>query len=276
VIVLDVLAYCSDVNVWTPGVRYAAELAASLDATLTGLHVSPPWPTREPAGTPPSLMAELIAHAQEEIGAAMHAGVRFGTWARGLGVGSTRWHVALGDPADVLGVAGNWNDVIVIDRTIGDRNDTVDLIRDVLLADSVCIAVPDNGYAITRFDRIVVALDGSPSSIRALHAATPLLQRASHVVLLESAPDDDDGEAAAKPMFDPLRHLADRGVEAAIETVGGAPGSHAEAILEATSRNRADLLVAGARGKSRLGDSRLDETSRHLLDYAGVPMLMAR
>lgn len=272
---LDVLAYCSDVNVWTPGVRYAAELAASLGATLTGLHVSPPWPMHEPAGTPPSLMAELIAHAQEEVGAAMHAGVRFGTWARELGVPSTRWHVALGDPADVLGVAGNWNDIIVIDRTIGDRDDTVDLIRDVLLAGSVCIAVPDNGYAVTRFDRIAVAFDGSPPTIRALHAATPLLQRASHVILIEAAADEEDIESTAKPKFDPMRYLAERGIEGEIETVGFDGGSLAEAILDTASRNRADLLVSGARGKRSLGDSRLHETSRHFLDYADIPVLMA-
>jgi len=119
--VLDVLAYCSEVNVWTPGVRYAAELAATFGATLTGVHVSPPWPMHEPAGAPPSLMAELVAHAQEEVGVAMHAGVRFGDWARGLGVTSTRWHVALGDPADVLGVAANWSDLVLSGRDSGTR-----------------------------------------------------------------------------------------------------------------------------------------------------------
>jgi len=274
--VLDVLAYCSEVNVWTPGVRYAAELAATFGATLTGVHVSPPWPMHEPAGAPPSLMAELVAHAQEEVGVAMHAGVRFGDWARGLGVTSTRWHVALGDPADVLGVAANWSDLVVIDRRIGDRDDTVDLIRDVLLAGSVCVAVPDHGYAVTRFERIVVAFDGSPPSIRALHAATPLLKRATHVVLLEpGADDDDENEGAAKPEFDPLRYLADRGIRAEIETIGCEGGSCAEAILAASSSNRADLLVSGARGKRRLGDSRLHEMSRHFLDHAGIPVLMA-
>jgi hypothetical protein len=49
----------------------------------------------------------------------------------------------------------------------------------------------------------------------------------------------------------------------------------AEAILEAASRNRIDLLVSGALGKRRLGDCRLDETSNHLLKYTGVPILLA-
>ena len=46
--VLDILAYCPNPHAWSPGVRYAAELAANLGASLTGLHVSAPWPSREP------------------------------------------------------------------------------------------------------------------------------------------------------------------------------------------------------------------------------------
>jgi nucleotide-binding universal stress UspA family protein len=273
---LDVLAYCSDVQVWTPGVRYAADLAASLGATLTGIHVSPPWPAREPPGTPPSVMAELVAHAQEEVGVAMQAGVRFGTWARELGVASTKWHVALGDPAEVLGVAGNWNDLIVIDRRTGDRDDTGDLICEMLLAGFVCIAVPDNGFALTRFDRVAVAFDGSAGSIRAMHTATPLLRRAAHVVLIESTSEDAGGDSTAASAFDARQYFSDRGIAVEIEAAGHNGVARADAILEAASRNGADILVAGADGKRRLGDCRLDETPRQLLAYAGIPILMAR
>ncbi|HEY6893632.1 MAG TPA: universal stress protein, partial [Rhodanobacteraceae bacterium] len=96
-----------------------------------------------------------------------------------------------------------------------------------------------------------------------------------HVIILEAADEDDDVDGAQKPAFDPIRYLGERGIAAAIETVESLGVSHAEAILEATSRNRADLLVSGARGKRRLGDSRLHETSRHFLDCAGIPVLMA-
>jgi nucleotide-binding universal stress UspA family protein len=272
---LDVLAYCRDVNVWTPGVRYAAELAASLGATLTGIHVAPLWPSHEPPGTPPSVMAELVACAQEEVRTAMEADARFGVWARGLGVASTKWHVALGDPTEVLGVAGNWSDLIVIERRIGDRDNTMELLSEVLLSGFVCIAVPENGYALTRFDRIAIAFDGSTASIRALHASTPLLERASHVILIESETEGDAGEAMSSSTFDPRRYLADRGVEVEVAPRDALKATCAEGILEAASRNRADLLVSGAHGKRRLGDCRLDETSNHLLKYTGVPILLA-
>lgn len=273
---LDVLAYCSDIHVWTPGVRFAAELAASFDATLTGIHVSPSWPAREPTGAPPSLMAELVAHAQEEMRSAMQADGRFAAWARGLGVRSVNWHVALGDPAEVLGVAGNWNDVIVIDRRIGDRDDTTELLCEMLLSGFVCIAVPDNGYALTRFDRVAVAFDGSPACIRALHAAGPLLQRAMRVVLIETERELDTDDTAPAPRFDPKRYLTDRGVDFDVAHLNLECITRAEAILEIASKNRTDLLVAGAPGKRGLGDCRLHATASHLLNYAGTPILMAQ
>ena len=273
---LDILAYCSDVRVWTPGVRYAAELAAKLGGTLTGIHVSPPWPTSEPRGAPPSLMAELVAHAQEAVYTAMEANTRFCTWAAGLGVGSTKWHVALGDAADVLSVAANWSHVTVIDRRISDREDTTRLIYETLLSGFVCLVVPDNGYALARVQRVAVAYDGSSACIRALHAAVPLLQRAIHVVLIECDLAKDAREGAPRPPFDPRQYLLDRGVDVDVEQPDGDASACAQAILDAASRNRADLLVAGAPGKRHFGECRLDETPRLLLNYTGIPVLLAR
>jgi nucleotide-binding universal stress UspA family protein len=273
VTVLDVLAYCSDVQVWTPGVRYAAELAAGLDATLTGIHVTPPWPTREPPGAPPSLMAELLAHTQEGVRTAVEAEGRFDAWARALGVGSVKWHVALGDPAEVLGMASNWNDMTVIDRRIGDRDDTTTLICETLLAGAVCIAVPDNGYALARFDRIAVVFDGSPACIRALHAAAPLLQHAAHIIIIELAREDERDQDPG-PAFDPQRYFKERGLDVDVESIAR-DATDAEAILEAASRNRVDLLVSGAAGKRHFGECRLDDLPRQLLNRSGIPVLMA-
>jgi nucleotide-binding universal stress UspA family protein len=266
--VLDVLAYSSDFSVWTPGVRYAAELAANLGAALTGVHVAPPWPSREPRGAPPSLMAELLAHAQEELQAATRAGAHFDAWARGIGVGSATWHVAFGDPAEAIGIAGNWNDLVVFDRRIGDLDGTSDLICRTLLSGCACIAVPDKGHEPPRFDGVLVAFDGSPGAIRALHASMPLLERARRVVVLSIERAVDGAPSCA---FDPARWLGERGIGSEFQDCSSAPA----AILESASRNRADLLVCGIHGKRQLGECRLDERSLDLLTRSGIPLLMA-
>lgn len=272
---IDVLAYSSDAHVWTPGVRYAAELAACIGATLTGLHVAPPWPTREPRGAPASIVAELLACAQEDIHAALQAGARFDAWARTLGVDSTSWHVALGDPAEVLGLAGNWSDLIVIDRRIDDRDGTSDLICETLLAGYVCLAVPDNGYAMARFDRVMVAFDHSPSAVRALHAALPLLKCAQNVVLLTSEPAHVQDHVAAANAFDPAEWLRVRRVSVQTQRLVPNGGSLGQAILDASARNSADLIVCGVRGRLRLDECRLDPVAHHVLACSGIPAFMA-
>jgi nucleotide-binding universal stress UspA family protein len=272
---MDVLAYASEVRVWTPGVRYAAELAASVGATLTGLYVAPPWPAREPSGAPPSVMAELLACAQEDVRAALQAGTRFGAWARELGVASASWHVALGDAAEVLGIAGNWSDLIVVDRRIGDRDGTSDLIGETLLAGYVCLAVPDNRYALARFDRVFVAFDRTPTAIRALHAALPLIERAERVIVL--AFDGDGRSDTVSPLsFDPVRWLELRGIGVEVDASALDGDVSGATLLAASARHRADLLVSGARGKLRLDECRLDPVAQHLLAYSEIPLLMAR
>jgi nucleotide-binding universal stress UspA family protein len=94
------------------------------------------------------------------------------------------------------------------------------------------------------------------------------------VILIESE-EGNEGDAMSRSIFDPRRHLADRGIDVEVVPQDGLGATCAEAILEAASRNRIDLLVSGARGKRRLGDCRLDETSNHLLKYTGVPILLA-
>lgn len=272
---IDVLAYSSDVQVWTPGVRYAAELAANLGGTLTALHVAPPWPQREPRGAPPSVMAELLAYAQEEIRVASQAGARFAAWARAIGVGSAAWHVAMGDVAEVLGAAGNWSDLIVIDRRTGDRDVTTELLAETLLAGHVCMAVPADGDANVRFDRIFVAFDGSPAAVRALHASMPLLERAQNVLFLRHAPAVARREAPMSASFDPVDWLRARQINVRLETLDPCVGSIGQAILDASSRNRTDLLVCGVRGKPGLDENRLDGVARHVLACSGVPALMA-
>ena len=268
----DILAYCADIHTWSPGARYAAELAATVDASLTGIHVAPRLPLRTPSGMPASIGAELIAYAQDEVQAAMLAGPRFATWARQFGVQRAQWQVALGDAANVVGVAANWSDVVVFERPNAEAERSIDLISETLLSGFACIVVPEATYAIGRLERIAVVYDGSSASIRALHEALPLLGRATCVVLLRGnwPVERPDG----RPPFDPLHHLAKHGIAIELEELDAGADEAADALLEAASRHRVDLVVAGAPGKSRFGDVHLDPIPRYLLQHAGVPLYL--
>lgn len=265
----DILAFCEDVHAWSPGARYAAELAAALDASLTGIHVSPPLPLRPPDGIPASVGAEVIAYAQDEVQAAMLAGPRFATWAHQFGVHDAQWQVALGDAADILGVAANSSDLVVFERNGADGERLVDLICDTVLCGFACVVVPAGSYAIGRLERIAVLYDGSGESIRALHAAIPLLRKALHVVLVRGT----WGRSVARS-FDARQHLLKHGIVVETADVDARAHEAADAFLEMASRHRVDLMVAGATGKARLGDTRLDPLPLYLVEYASIPLFL--
>jgi nucleotide-binding universal stress UspA family protein len=274
--VRDILVYCDDFRAWSPAVRYAAELAAALDASLTGLHVGTRIPLEAPQGTPPPLLAEFIAYVQDDIQAAMVAGKQFAHWTQQFGVKSTAWQVALGDAADALCVAGNWNDVLVVERGSGRIEDPLGLISEVLLSGLACLVVPEMTYAVGRLERIAVAWNGSPASTRALHCAMPLLRRAAHVVLLRAErPESVRSEVSSEPAFDPEGYLRARGIRVQTESIEATEDEAADTLLTAASRNRADLLVMGAFGKMRFHEWYLGGTTRHILQYAGLPLFMA-
>lgn len=268
----DILAYCADIRTWSPGARYAAELAAAVDASLTGIHIAPQLPLKTPEGAPASVGAELIAYAQDEVQAAMMAGPRFAAWARQFGVQRTQWQVALGDVVDILGVAANWSDVVVFERQSAAAERSIDVISETLLSGFACIVVPEATYAIGRLERIAVVYDGSSASIRALHDALPLLGKATHVVLLRGNWPTERPEGQLT--FDPQHHLAQHGIAIETEDLDVGADEAADALLEAASRHRVDLVVAGAPGKSRFGDVHLDPIPRHLLQYASVPLYL--
>lgn len=268
----DILAYCADVRVWSPGMRYAAELAAALGASLTGIHVTPPLPLKAPEGMPASISAELIAYAQDEVQAAMVAGPRFAAWAAQFGVQNAQWKVALGDAVDVLGIAANWNDIVIFERRSTDGERSIDLISETLLCGFACVVVPEATYAIGRLERIAVLYDGSCESIRALHDAIPLLRKATHVVLLRGSWPTKQTEAFIA--FNPGQHLLKHGIAFENEDLDVQADEAADAWLAMASRRRADLIVAGASGKSRLGDIRLDPIPRYLLQYASIPLFL--
>lgn len=272
----DVLAFCSEFRQWSPGVAYAAELAATLGASLTGLYAGQPLPTMPLAGNVASGLAEWMAEATNEIHCAMLAGREFAGWALGFGVADVHWQVALGDPRDVLDAAAAMSDLVVLDRPASmDSGAVSTLLRSVVLSGQPCIVVPPTFCVMGRLERIVVAWDGSPASTRAMHTAIPLLRKASDVWLLRAAQPHDLRQAVElQSPFDPLAHLAAHGIGASQEVVATRGIAAGHALLAAASIHRADLVISGANGKARRSEGRLGETTDYLLQHATLPLFV--
>jgi nucleotide-binding universal stress UspA family protein len=133
-----------------------------------------------------------------------------------------------------------------------------------------CLFVPAAAAPPERLDTIVIAWKDCREAARAIAEAEPFLGEAREVVLLSAS----EGPAHETILSGMAGHLARHGVATAVHGVGGwaEPG---EAILNEATRLRADLIVMGAYGHSRLRERVLGGATRTVLEKSRLPVLMA-
>jgi len=126
-----------------------------------------------------------------------------------------------------------------------------------------------------KFEKIMIAWNGSPGASRALAFAMPLLQHASQVYIAVANPEAERIDMGADPGADLATYLARHhprvqvlGLDTVQET-----GS---ALCDLARRHHVDLLVAGAYGHSRMHDWVLGSTTASLVEQSPVPLLMTQ
>ncbi|MCW5734107.1 MAG: universal stress protein [Enhydrobacter sp.] len=125
------------------------------------------------------------------------------------------------------------------------------------------IVVPDSAAARAAFDTVIVAWDKSRAAARAIADAIPILQTAKHVRILtvtgEKAMESDHAGAEL------AHHLAFHGVDCVIDEVKAAGRPIGEVLGAHVSGHRAQLLVMGAYGHSRLREFILGGATESML-----------
>lgn len=137
------------------------------------------------------------------------------------------------------------------------------------------LMVPANAPEPERFDRIVVAWKASREAARAVHDAMPLLQRAQSVELLMVEHEHDLGPHNADVDVCLTGHLRRHGVAVTPVRRSAAHMPEAEVILEYARESRAQLIVAGGYSHPRALEQVFGGVTRHLLEHAGVPVLLS-
>lgn len=270
----DILAYTSSFATWSRGPEYAARLAGALDASLTGLYVSPSPMALMQAYETPELMTYVLEGIRELVESASAAAPAFIRWAGEHGAKKAAWQVAEGDVPSVLGHIGNWHDLLVLERTPAPEGSAAELGRVALSAEIPCLIVPPEGTPPPVPACIAVAWNGSPEAIRAIHAARPLLARASRVVVLSGVQRNTITEIDWRPAFDLDVYLRRHGVHAENRPLLAGNEDAGPALLAAASEIGADMLVMGAYGRTRFSEWFFGGATRHVLGHAGIPVMM--
>ncbi len=134
------------------------------------------------------------------------------------------------------------------------------------------LVVPPNCNVAMPPHRIAVAWSPSREAARALHDAMPLLLMAEAVdiVVVDMVRGErGDGE---RPAADIAVHLARHGVTANVVVLAADDEPIGSVLLDHACRMRADLLVAGGYGHSRVREWAFGGITRELLNFAPIPV----
>lgn len=252
----------------------AIALARSHGAHLSALEmVDLPMPITHPWGMIPDTTA--VVHARlHERGEAGLAKLRE-RLARERIPSQARLVEALYSEAPRLAARQAFDaDLTVVAGAIGDTVESIVprayFVALLLESGRPVLVVPPRSAVEVPIKRVTIGWSPSRETTRAVHDALPVLKTAERVDVLsidaDGAPDaESDGNRI-------VQHLARHGVAAHWISRARSDQTVATVILQHTRETRADLLVVGGYGHSRLREWALGGVTRELLISADLPV----
>jgi nucleotide-binding universal stress UspA family protein len=249
-------------------IQVGMAIAGRHNAFVTGLHIVEVFPST-------MVMPDVVVVLETEVQEAKERDVWWNDKCRKYGINGA-WEVIRGMYVPVLARRSCMADITVsrLPKRDGFVPTGMDYITRVLLAAaSPMLLVPPEWDSARRQERILIAWNSTQESMRALRASLPFLREAEMVCFIDGA--DDELPGIAPPPLPVREWLVRQGVR--LHTVEHFnPTHHAgEALLSHAYAMHADLLVMGAWGHSRVSELILGGTTRHVLECAKLPVLLA-
>jgi nucleotide-binding universal stress UspA family protein len=253
-------------------VRLAADLADKFDAMLIGvsaLTVPPPMVANgvvmdEPTEADVELLKAKLADK--------------GEWFRGIAGGDRRWREwrpVLDLPVAAIAREARAADLVVIGRAeaAGGEYRALDPGAAILQLGRPTLVVPGE-TSLLRSEHVVIGWKDTREARRAVRDALPLLQRAQRITVVEACEPGEE-KASLGRLDDVTRYLTRHRTKAGPRVMLAQRGSGAEQLIATAREERADLLVAGCYGHSRLGEWMFGGMTRELLATSPVCCLMS-
>lgn len=184
----------------------------------------------------------------------------------------TEFRVGIGPPADFLASEARAADLIVVGASETSHflmsHQFLDISDALLKAGKPILKVPPDTTSFP-IERIVIAWKDSTEARRAVTAALPLLHAARDVRIVSLVDDERHRDEAKAGVSDVVEWLYFHKIRASgsSELSAGVPAKELEAIA---SDFRADLIVAGAYGHSRMREWVLGGVTRQLLNQRQI------
>lgn len=253
-------------------VRLGASLVDKFNATLIGISAT--------AFRPP-MMVEGVAMqgiTEAEIKQASAKLASQGTWFRSIAGANHRkleWRPVFDFPATALAREARSADLIVMGRAAGpgDAYSSLDPGGAILGLGRPTLVVPDEVGSLLA-DNMVIGWKDTPEARRAVNDCLPFLHQARRVTLVEICQAGDEEEAQAR-IDDVARYLTRHRIQSSRRVILHQHGSGAVQLVQLAQDERADLLVTGAYGHSRLGEWIFGGVTHDLLATSPICCLMS-
>lgn len=280
------MAYKSILTIVTGGDTLAATLAgaariarahdAHLDILILGVDHTQPTYSMLGGGevfVQPALdrAANAARAAEKQVNAAL------ATEAPGLRVATETAVLHLASLVDVVTQRARFADLVVLPRPYGPTHGIeaeVILESALFQAQAPVLVLPETHNGPETPQSIVIAWNQSPEALAAVRRAMPLLLAAEQVDIAVIDPPAH-GPERSDPGGLLCQMLVRLGVRAQISVLAKTQARIADILAQHCQDRNADLMVMGAYGHSRLREAILGGATRHVLQDATLPVLMA-
>ena len=248
----DILVYLDPTGESLERLRFAAGLAKTNGARLIGVDAS------SGSGVEGAENSEVIRKTYEEAAAGVKAVF---VPAEKPGQGEAFTHCV---------------DLIVASAPGGPARDTIRrgmLDRALTESGVPMLILPPDWTGGTVGQDVIIAWNGGREALRAVHDAMPILEKAGKVTVFcfSSRPSDLRDSAGVL-----INHLEAHGVAAHLsDWTNTGDLSAIEALFASLDTQEADLIVAGAFGRSRLYEGLFGGVSLDLIRQQSLPVLMS-
>ena len=257
-------------------VKLAVQMCRKYEATLTGIYTH--LPVRFESQVEIWISEEMKASLKKaDTDAVAGVGVAFQAAVKESGFdGPVEWISPTGPPNDLLAKSARYHDLLLIGQYSNpDRNQRRVRAEELVMNSGKPIIVVPLGYQVRPFTgHAVVAWDGSRPAARALSDAMQILETKERLdVVTVGAPGTQGGQDAFGQ--DVITYLSRHGINAKQTNLSAAREGVGATILGYCSETDPDVLVMGAYGHARLREELFGGVTRHILESANVPVLMA-
>ena len=185
---------------------------------------------------------------------------------------SAEWIGEVGIDAAWVAAYGRAADLVVAGRAGPGGGIALDVLEAALMDSGRPVLVAP-AVAPTSVGRIVtIAWKDTREAAVAVSAALPFIDRAERVVILTIDEDDDPDDRSPERLQRALRW---RNPNVLMHRLLRERGSAVETLLTAATQAELDLLVMGGYGHTRLREAMFGGFTRHVLERAALPVLIA-